>query len=75
MSVRQVVVLIVPFMELKCEGWACCSSGHESLNRTFYGIEISVVMLFNTGRKVLIVPFMELKYKDTVKRCFEIAAS
>ena len=33
------------------------------LNRTFYGIEISVTHYLSKQNEVLIVPFMELKYE------------
>ena len=40
------------------------SKDHNSLNRTFYGIETVIVLVFIVFLKlVLIVPFMELKHE------------
>ena len=39
-------------MELKLSYFKEPTERTDSLNRTFYGIETSVVMLFNTGRKL-----------------------
>ena len=39
------------------------------LNRTFYGIEIEERFGGHESKKVLIVPFMELKYGYRVYRC------
>ena len=38
-----------------------------SLNRTFYGIETSVINIITLGKRVLIVPFMELKQENATK--------
>ena len=38
------VVLIVPFMELKCGRRGRCLRGTSCLNRTFYGIEIAALL-------------------------------
>ena len=58
---RSLLVLIVPFMELKLMG-----QRHEfylilCLNRTFYGIETQNREVVAHTEYVLIVPFMELK--------------
>ena len=57
-----ILVLIVPFMELKPVDCNHLRRESSSLNRTFYGIETRK----RTGKgeadgSVLIVPFMELK--------------
>ena len=40
---------------------------HTGLNRTFYGIEITVEYLLEHLLSVLIVPFMELKWRTSPK--------
>ena len=60
-SLGWLLVLIVPFMELK-HGWGADPLGGSTrLNRTFYGIETARAHDLLAIRLVLIVPFMELK--------------